>query len=407
MKRREIIKMLSIAPLAGGIIGSTMPFQTALGAVPSKKGKRDLIKELGLRTFINAAGTLTVMTGSLMHEEVLDAINNSSHDFIMYEELQDKVGIKIAEICKSESAMVTSGCWSALVLGTAGVLTGMDRKKVGQLPNVEDFEKNEVIVQKGHSHSYHHALTNTGIKPVIIETVEELENAINKKTALMFFLNASSGLGKIQHEEWLMVAKKHQIPTIIDIAADIPPVENLWKFNNMGFDLVCVSGGKAIRGPQSAGMLLGRKHLIAAARLNGPPNDGTIGRGMKVNKEEILGMYAALDKYVHEDHDKEWKEWEKRVALIVNMVSSIPGVKTEVTVPPIANHTPFLNIAWDKNKVQITQQELQQKLRAGSPSIEVMAGKNDSITLTVFMLKPDQDIVVGKRIQEELIKAKV
>jgi len=404
MKRRDLIKYLSVAPLAGAI-GTSLPFQVAAEKAPSKsKRKRDLIKELGLRTFINAAGTYTTMTASLMHDEVIEAIEDSSKEFIMYDDVQDKVGEKIAELCQSEAAMVTAGCWSALVLGTAGVLTGMDREKVAMLPNVEKLDKNEVIVQKGHNHGYIHALTNTGIKPVVIETPEELENAITEKTALMYFLNESSPLGKIQHEEWLRIAKKHQIPTIIDIAADIPPVENLWKYNNMGFDLVCISGGKAIRGPQSAGMLLGRKDLIAAARLSAPPGGGNIGRGMKVNKEEILGMYAALDKYVHQDHKKEWKMWEDSVAVIEKAVKSIPGVITEVSVPPIANHTPLLNISWDNSKVKITQKELQDNLRNGTPSIEVMGGKNEGINITVFMLKPGQDKIVGKRIQEELLK---
>src|SRR5689334_9503697 len=401
MKRRDLVKFFSIGPVAGAFIGSALPASKA-AASPNKVAKRNLLKELGLRTFINAAGTYTTMTASLMADEVMEAIDFSAREFVMYDDVQDKVGEKIAEICHSESAMVTAGCWSALVLGIAGVLTGMDQKKVESLPNVENFEKNEVIVQKGHNHDYIHALSNTGIKPVEIETREQLEKAINSKTALMYFLNESSPHGKIMHEEWLEVAKKNNIPTIIDIAADIPPVENLWKYNDMGFDLVCVSGGKAIRGPQSAGMLLGRKHLIAAARLSGPPGGGNIGRGMKVNKEEILGMYAALDAYVHQDHDKEWKMWEDRVAVIVNAVKTVPGVKTEVTVPPITNHTPLINVSWDQAMLKSTPVQIRDRLRAGSPSIEVMTGKNNGINMTVFMLKDGQDKIVAKKLKEAL-----
>lgn len=403
MKRRDLLKYISLGPLTGAVIGSAVPF-TSITAAPAKP-KRDLVKELGLRTFINAAGTYTTMTASLMHDEVLEAINSSSKEFIMYEEVQDKVGEKIAALCHAEAAMVTSGCWSALVLGTAGVLTGMDVQKVALLPNVEGLEKNEVIVQKGHNHGYIHALTNTGIKPVEIETIEDLEKAINSKTALMYFLNESSPLGKILHKEWLEVAKKNNIPTIIDIAADIPPVENLWKYNEMGFDLICVSGGKALRGPQSAGLLYGKKDLIAAARLNAPPWGGNIGRGMKVNKEEILGMYAALDKYVKQDHDKEWKDWENRIAIIENAAKKVKGVTTEVTVPPIANHTPALKISWDPVLVKIINKDLQENLRKGSPSIEVMSNADNVINITVFMLKPGQDKIVAKRINEELAKA--
>jgi uncharacterized pyridoxal phosphate-dependent enzyme len=403
MKRRDLLKFFSIAPITGAVVSTGIPFKSAKAGTTSSK--RDLVKELGLRTFINAAGTYTAMTASLMHEEVLEAINSSSKEFIMYDEVQDKVGEKIAALCHSEAALVTAGCWSALVLGTAGVLTGMDVKKVALLPNVESFEKNEVIVQKGHNHGYVHALTNTGIRPVEIETMEQLQKAINSKTAMMYFLNESSPLGKIQHQEWLEVAKKNNIPTLIDIAADIPPVENLWKYNDMGFDLVCVSGGKAIRGPQSAGMLLGKKNLIAAARLSSPPRGGNIGRGMKVNKEEVLGMYAALDRYVKQDHDKEWKMWEAQVAVIENAAKKVAGVSTAVTVPPIANHTPALKISWDPVTVKTTRKDLQENLRKGNPSIEVMSTAENSINITVFMLKPGQEKIVAKRVNEELAKA--
>lgn len=403
MKRRDILKYFSLGPLTGTFIGSAFPFKSVIAAPP--KPKRDLVKELGVRTFINAAGTYTFMTASLMPDEVMEAINSSSKEFIMYDEVQDKAGEKIAALCRAEAAMVTSGCWSALVLGTAGVLTGMDLKKVALLPNVDSFEKNEVIVQEGHNHDYIHALTNTGIKPVVVVTVEDLKKAINSKTALLYFLNESAPHGKIMHAEWLAAAKKHNIPTIIDIAADIPPVENLWKYNEMGFDLICVSGGKAIRGPQSAGLLYGKKDLIAAARLSAPPKGGNIGRGMKVNKEEILGMYAALDRYVKQDHDKEWKEWEEKIAVIENAAKKVKGVTTEVTVPPVANHTPALKISWDPAAVKTTPKDLQEKLRLGSPSIEVMSFADNTINVTVFMLKPGQEKIVATRINEELIKA--
>ena len=405
MKRRDLLKYISVGPLTGAVIGSVVPSKS-ITAAPAKP-KRDLVKELGLRTFINAAGTYTTMTASLMHDEVLEAINSSAKEFIMYDEVQDKAGEKIAALCHAEAAMVTAGCWSALVLGTAGVLTGMDVQKIALLPNVEGLEKNEVIVQKGHNHGYIHALTNTGIKPVEIETIEDLEKAINSKTALMYFLNESSPHGKILHKEWLEVAKKNAIPTIIDIAADIPPVENLWKYNEMGFDLICVSGGKALRGPQSAGLLYGKRDLIAAARLNAPPRGGNIGRGMKVNKEEVLGMYAALDKYVKQDHDKEWKEWEKSIAIIENAAKKVQGVTTEVTVPPIANHTPALKITWDASQVKITNKEIQDNLRNGNPSIEVMSNADNTINITVFMLKPGQEKIVARRVHEELSKASV
>ena len=388
-------------PIGTGVAAGLIPTK-AFAKAPA--AKRDILKELGIRTFVNAAGTYTAMTASLMHDEVVETIKQGAKQFAMLDEVQDKVGEKIAELCHAEAATVTAGCWSALVLGTAGVLTGMDMKKVAQLPDVKGM-KAEVIVQKGHNIGYVHALTNTGAIIVEIETVQELEKAINEKTAMMWFLNSYAPMGKIQHEEWVAIAKKHKIPTMIDMAADVPPVSNLWKYNDLGFDLVCVSGGKAMRGPQSAGILMGKKELIAAARLSAPPRGGNIGRGMKVNKEEIVGMYVALEKYINQDHDAEWKMWESKIDSIKTAVNSVEGVTTEISVPPIANHTPLLFINWDESKVKTSNKDLMLKLRNGSPSIEVMAN-GTGINITVFMLQEGEEKIVAKRVREELLLAK-
>jgi uncharacterized pyridoxal phosphate-dependent enzyme len=405
LNRRNLIKHLSALPFFGGIAGSGLPIATTLA---SPKSKRDVVKELGIRTFINAAGTYTAMTASLMPEEVMETIQAASHEFMMLEEVQDKVGERIAKLVHSEAAMVTAGCWSAMVLGMAGVLTGIDPKKIAQLPHLEyTGMKSQVLVQKAHNTGYVHALTNTGVMITEIETLEEAEKAINERTALLWFLNYNAPLGKIQHQEWVALGKKHNIPTMIDMAADVPPVENLWKYNDMGFDLVCVSGGKAMRGPQSTGLLMGKKDLIAAARLNGPPRGGNIGRGMKVNKEEILGMYVALERYISQDHEKEWKEWETRIAHIETAVKKVNGIQTEKYVPPVANHTPALRISWNESTIKLSPKELQEKLRNGSPSIEVVGPEKDavSISLTVFMLKPGQEKMVAKRLAEEFSAA--
>jgi L-seryl-tRNA(Ser) seleniumtransferase len=401
MKRRDLLKYASMLPIGTGVAAGLIPTK-AFAKAPA--AKRNILKELGIRTFINAAGTYTAMTASLMHDEVVETIKQSAKQFAMLDEVQDKVGEKIAELCHAEAATVTAGCWSALVLGTAGVLTGMDMKKVAQLPNVTGM-KSEVIVQKGHNIGYVHALTNTGAIIVEIETAQELEKAINEKTAMMWFLNTYAPMGKIQHEEWVAVAKKHKIPTMIDMAADVPPVSNLWKYNELGFDLVCISGGKAMCGPQSAGILMGRKDLIAAARLSAPPRGGNIGRGMKVNKEEIVGMYVALEKYINQDHDAEWKMWESKIDSIKTAVNSVEGVTTEISVPPIANHTPLLFIKWDESKVKTNNKDLMLKLRNGSPSIEVMAN-GTGINITVFMLQEGEEKIVAKRVREELLLAK-
>ncbi|CAG5068206.1 D-glucosaminate-6-phosphate ammonia lyase [Dyadobacter sp. CECT 9623] len=405
INRRDLIKHLSAFPLLGGFLGQNGAEAAGLVA---KVPARNLAKELGIRTFINAAGTYTAMTGSLMHEEVMETIQGAGKEFMMLDEVQTKVGEKIAALTHAEAAVVTAGCFSALTLGLAGVLTGMDQKKVEALPHLEGTGmKSEVIIQKGHDIGYSHALTNTGCKIIQIETIEELQKAINEKTALLWFLHIQSDKGQINHQQWVEIAKKNGIPTMIDMAADVPPVENLWKFNDMGFDLVCVSGGKAMRGPQSAGILMGRKHLIDAARLSMPPRGSTIGRGMKVNKEEILGMYVALDKFVKMDHKKEWKMWEDRAATIRNAAKSVAGVNVETFAPELGNHTPTLRISWDATKVWLPVKVLQQNLRDGSPSIEIMPGENNTLTITTWMLKPGEEKIVATRLKEELSKAVV
>ena len=241
----------------------------------------------------------------------------------------------------------------------------------------------------------------------MVETPEDVDRAVNEKTALMHFLGSGAVEGTIMHEEWLALAKKHNLPTSIDTAANVPPVSNLWLFNDMGFSFVALSGGKAIRGPQSAGILMGKKDIIAAARLNASPHSGTIGRGMKVNKEEILGMYVALDRYLKQDHDKEWKDWEGRVARIAKAAGSVKGVTTRSYVPPIADHTPTLNIEWDTSKIKLSGDGLLEALRNGNPSIEAYGGGKSSITVSPWMMRPEQVKIVSDRIKEELIKASV
>lgn len=397
------MKFLSLVPMAGS--AALIPGASVMAAPPPAV-KRDLFKELGVRTFINAAGTFTAMTGSLMHDYVVDAIRSGANEFCYLDELQDKVGEKIAALVHAESAVVTSGAFSGMTLALAGILTGTDQQKVEQLPHLEGTGmRSEVIIQKAHDIVYNHALKNTGCKIIYVETAAEVENAINDKTALLHFLNIEADKGKIQHEEWVALGRKHNIPTGIDIAADVPPVSNLWKFNDMGFSFVVISGGKAIRGPQSAGLLMGKKEIINAARMHMPPRGFNIGRGFKVNKEEILGMYVALEKYIQQDHDKEWKAWESATTQIENAAKSVNGVTTSVTVPTLGNVTPTLQITWDTTALKLTGKGLQERLRNGKPSIEIGGVKDNGITVTVWMLKPGQEKVVARRIKEELMNA--
>ncbi|MDT7828644.1 aminotransferase class V-fold PLP-dependent enzyme [Pricia sp. S334] len=402
LSRRKALKALSTLPVIGGMLGPSVLSAKTVEAVAIPEA-RNFFKELGVRTFINAAGTYTSMTGSLMSKPVTDAINFGTTEYVNLDELNDKVGERIAQLLKCEYATVSSGAFGAMTIGLAGVMCGADEEKVKQLPDTSGV-RNEVILQEAHNIGYTHALTNTGAKLIRVANAKELEKAINKNTALLWFLNANTDQGAITREEFVALGKKHNVPTFIDAAADVPPVDNLFKFTKMGFDLVAFSGGKGLRGPQSAGLLLGRKDLIKAARMHTPPRGTTIARGMKVNKEEVLGMLVALELYLARDHEKEWELWENQIQMISDSAKSIKGVETEIHVPPHANHVPSLKIRWDENVVKITKDAMREQLRDGHPSIETV-GNNDEVGITTWMMEPGQERIVAKRVKEVLENA--
>ena len=293
--------------------------------------------------------------------------------------------------------MVASGAASAMTLGTAGVLTGTDGQKIIDLPNLAGM-KSEVIMLKSHRFGYDHAIRNTGVKIVEVETAEELERAITPQTAMMLFYNNNNSLGQVRHEQFVALGKKHGVVTMNDCAADVPPAENLWKYTAMGFDLVAFSGGKGIRGPQSAGLLLGRKDLIAAARANAAPNGNSIGRGMKVNKEEMLGMLVALERFLNLDHAALDREYQKRADVILKSLAGLPGLTAEITVPEVANHVPHVAIKIDEAAAGITGQDVSRKLREGTPSIGVRPGQE--LLVGVWMMEPGEEKIVARRLRE-------
>ena len=397
VSRRRFLETLPAATVAGGLAGAEMGPAVVAAA---EQGARDYFRELGVRPFINAAGTYTAMTASLMPAQVLDAIQYASGHYVMLDELHDRVGERIASLLRCEAAMVTSGAASALTLGTAAVLTGADRQKIVALPNLAGM-KREVIVQKSHRFGYDHAVRNCGVSLVEVETRDDLERAITGDTAMMLFYNANNFVGRIRDEEFAALGRKHQVPTLNDAAADVPPVENLWRYTAMGFDLVAFSGGKGLRGPQSSGLLLGRKDLIAAARLNGPPNADSIGRGMKVNKEEMLGLLAALELYLKKDHDEERREFDRRAETIRRSALEVPGVTAEIFVPDVANHVPHVRVTWDTRATKRTAADVVKALRDGDPSIGTRS-EGDTIVVGVWMMQPGEDRTVARRLREVL-----
>jgi L-seryl-tRNA(Ser) seleniumtransferase len=393
--RRRFLETLATVPVVGG-------FVPAPAAAAARAKSPDYFRELRVRPFINAAGTYTAMTASLMPPEVMEAINYASRQFVMLDELHDRAGERIATLVRAEAAMVTCGAASALTLGTAAALTGLDRQKIADLPNLAAM-KSEVIIQKAHRFGYERAVRNCGVSLVEVESREDLDRVVSGRTAMMLFYNNNNGEGQIRDEEFVQLGRKHGIPTLNDAAADVPPVENLWKYTAMGFDMVAFSGGKGIRGPQSAGLLLGTKPLIAAARQNASPNGNAIGRGMKVNKEEIVGMLAALELFVAKDHAREGREFDRRAEEIRKSATAVRGVKAEVFVPAVANHVPHVRITWDGPPSSTRPAEIVRALQDGEPSIVIRA-EGESLVVGVWMMQPGEDKVVARRLRQELEK---
>ncbi|MGH9840723.1 MAG: aminotransferase class V-fold PLP-dependent enzyme [Blastocatellia bacterium] len=403
--RRNFLQAMSSIPFIGGLF--------ATEAAIAKTSGRDFFKELGVRPFINAAGTYTTLTASLMQPEVVEAINYASKTFVPLNDLQEAAGKRIAELIGCEAAMITSGAAAALTVGTAACVAGKNPEWIKRIPDIAGTGmKSEVIIQKSHRYGYDHAVRNCGIKMIEVETAEELERAVNEKTAMMLFFNDADPKGKIKMAEFVALGKKHGIPTFNDAAADVPPTENLSKYTKMGFDLVTFSGGKGIRGPQSCGLLLGRKDLIEAARLNCSPNSDSIGRGMKVNKEEIVGMMVAVEMYLKRDAAAEWKEWERRAKVVTDSVASVKAVTSEVYVPPIANHVPTVRLKWDKAALKLVADDVRKQLREGKPCIEITPGSSPAdaatqeMSIGIWQLQPGEVEIVAKRLREVFSGAK-
>ena len=361
-------------------------------------------EELGVTTVINAQGTMTMLGGSLIRPEVEVVMAQASQHFVSIPGLEEAAGKRIAQMLKlpvGYSALVTSGAAAAMQSGLAGILTGDNETFIQQLPDLTGM-KSEVIIQKSHRNPFDHQLRATGVKLVVVETREQLRTAVNERTAMMHFSNFANAAGQIKVDEWVKLAKEYKIPCFNDAAADTPPVSHLWDYTNMGYDLVAFSGGKAMRGPQCAGMLIGREDLVRYALLNNSPHEDTLGRSQKVGKEEILGMIKALEVYLAEDHDALTKQWQGRLDLVSREISRVPGVSTSFFTPDIANHVPHMRITWD-SRISLTPQQVSQALRNSKPSIVIAGGEGKpGLTMNSFMLQPGEDQIVAEQLSRVL-----
>ncbi|MGO9085042.1 MAG: aminotransferase class V-fold PLP-dependent enzyme [Candidatus Sulfotelmatobacter sp.] len=361
-------------------------------------------EELGVTTLINCQGTMTMLGGSVLRPELEAVMAMAGRHFVSIPELEVAAGKRIADMLKlpeGYTALVTSGAAAAMQSGLAGILTGDNEALIRQLPDLTGM-KSEVILQKSHRNPFDHQLRSTGVKLVEIETREQLRRAVGDRTAMMHFTNFANGAGEIKVDEWAKLARQYNLPCMNDAAADTPPVSHLWDYTNMGYDLVTFSGGKAIRGPQCAGLLIGRKDLVACALLNNSPHEDTLGRSQKVGKEEIVGMVKALELYLREDHEALAKEWQERLERISRELAKVPGVSTSFYTPDIANHVPHMQITWD-SRISLSREQVSKLLRSSKPAMVIAVGEDrPGLVMNSFMLQPGEDLVVAEQLSRVL-----
>lgn len=402
-KRRSFLKAAAVAYPLSQIASKTASAQVTYQAPTTFK--RDYFKELGVTPFINAAGGYSAYGGARMRSEVAEAIRYGTYNKAKVSELHDAVGKRIAEMVGVEAAMVPSGATAAMVLGTAACMTRGVPEKIEMLPTTIGMP-NEVIIQKNHRYTYDRALIVAGAKLVEVANEEELINSISPKTAMMFWLlaNHNPAGDNISMDRYLQIAKENNIPTFLDGATMTPPASNVIDACKLGFDMVGFSGGKGLRGPYSAGLLLGKKEFIEYARANNSPNSRALGRGMKVASEEYLGMMVALETALKVDEDADFKEKRDMFGRLITEIGDIRSLKVEIIVDEGMVNELYLDLEWDQSVIKLSIEQFVEELKNGSPSIRIrmlkFSGGRAHVSATV--LSQGQEITVGKRIREVL-----
>jgi uncharacterized pyridoxal phosphate-dependent enzyme len=410
--RRAFIKLLVATPLFATIASRSFAKSVATGV---GKAVGDPYAKLGVRTIINARGTYTYLSGCLELPEVRRAAEAASHHFVDLYELQAAAGRKLAELSGAESGIVTAGAAAAMAQATAGCIAGTDPNKIWQLPDTTRM-KNEVVMLGGRN-AFDSALRLAGGKLVIAATLPDLQGAITSQTALVYTTFRDERV-----QDALKVTKAAGVPLLVDASSSVPPFENFTKFAKWGVDLYTVSGGKGLGGPQCSGVLLGRKDLIDAAMANSAPWEGAVCRAMKVGKEEIIGVLAAVEYWSKADLNALNKEWRARVERVAKLAETVPGVTTSIEIPVGSNSYPTLTINWDEAGFGLTVAQCVEELRQGEPCIEMLstlgnrsllpplrkadANAVNKLQVVSMTLQPGEELIVGRRVREVLNKAR-
>lgn len=384
-------------------LASAWPF--SLAAAPAATSRAGIYESLGIRPVINFAGTHTTIGASKAWEEIHAGMAEASRHYVVLEELQEKVGERLAKLCGTESAMVTTGAAGAIALGTYASLTGDDTVKIRRLPDLTGM-KTEAVIQKAHINGYDHAVRGAGVRMTAVETREELDRALAGPAAIMYYLGGSS------HDwEWetpipladcVAACKRAGVPILVDAANMLPPWSNIPKLAATGVDLIAISGGKHMRGPQCSGILAGRRDLIKYAWLNSSPHSDSQGRPMKVGREEVVGVWLAAEKYAKLDFDRIDRESASQADYLIRQLSSVPGVKAEKTPFDRTRRVHRVLVTWDETKPGKTASAVEKQLRDGEPRIMVGRAKPQGLELTVFMNEAGDEKLAAKRLREIL-----
>jgi D-glucosaminate-6-phosphate ammonia-lyase len=414
MKRRNVIKGLALLPIAGSvltpksILASTATTEAVESAatLSSFMAETNIFRSIGVEPVINCMGTYTIIGGSLERPPVRAAMEAASHNFVQYDELADGIGQRLADITGAEWGMVSAGCAAGLKHITAACVTGGNPERLVRIPDLTGFEKTEVIIPRYSRNAYDHGIRNIGVKIIHVTTPEELQKAINPKTAMIYLTTSDqSETGRpLSLEVIAGIAKPKNIPILIDAAAQnltLPPIHL-----KRGATIVAYSGGKAICGPQCAGLMLGDKAILMSAWQSSAPHHGP-GRDNKVGREEMVGMMAAVEDWVKRDHDAEWKRWLGWLDTISKKVSAIPGVTAKVYEPSgLSNKSPVLNISWDSAKLHVSGFDIAEEVGRSKPRI-ALPGDDDkdgisTISITTGQMQAGEEKIIADRLYEVL-----
>lgn len=398
LSRRRFFQAGAAAPL----VGAAACASNAEGVVDAQP-LEDIYSKLGVRPFINAVGTITVFSGSLMSDETHRAMEAASQGFVKIADLQDAVGKRLAEITGAEDAFVTSGASAALCVASCAATVGDDKEKMKRLPDLTG-SKSEFILQKLHRNPYDHAFRMIGAKLIEVETAEQMRKAIGPNTAFCAFVRSHHTLETpIELEEYTAIAHEHGLPVILDAAAELPPKENLSKFVKMGVDMVAFSGGKNLHGPQCSGMLLGKREWVRKAYANAAPAN-YFARIAKVGKEEIVGLLSAVEQYVAKDHEAERAEWHAMLERIADRLDGLDTVLTEFIPNNDFSHSPRLSVQWDEEKLGLSLEEMIEELRNGEPSIEASDMRRfnppwKGLGIFPYLLQEGEEMQIAERVR--------